>query len=44
MIGPTWLEEVIEALEALYGKNIRIGTSTNPSVIEKLRVLGRLSP
>ena len=44
-VGPSWLDEVLTALRAEYGKDRVICLPTkNPSVIESLRVIGPQPP
>ena len=44
-VGPSWLDEVITALRAEYGKDrVSCLPTKNPSVIESLRVINLQSP
>lgn len=41
VVAPSWLDEVLTALRELYGERVMCLPTTNPTVIESLKTLGR---
>jgi hypothetical protein len=39
VIGPSWLDEVLDALQTLYPGRVTLLPSSNPSVIETIKIL-----